>query len=248
MAVENQGERVRIEVGAEVMDAYVAAPSEPGRYGGVVLAHQLFGVTADIRGFADRLARSGYVVVAPDFHHRTAPGVELPVNEDGRARGFTLMRELTRDGVVADVAAALAYLRGRDDTSGVAGVLGVSLGGHLAYLAATRLAIPVTLVLYAGWLTGTEIPLSTPEPTLALTAGIGGRLVFVVGDRDRVVSAADRAAIAERLVAAGVSHEMVVVPGAGHAFLSEGTAEYSADAAERTWSLIEKELAAVDPS
>ncbi|WP_227838593.1 dienelactone hydrolase family protein [Nocardia aurantia] len=226
------------------MGGYLARPAAPGRYGGVVLAHQLFGVTADIRGFAERLAGLGYVAIAPDFHHRSAPGIELPVTEDGRARGFELMGELTRDGVVADMAAASAYLGGRDDTREVIGVLGVSLGGHLAYLAATRLAVPVTLVLYAGWLTGTEIPLSTPEPTLELTGGIAGRLVYVVGERDHVVAPADRELIADRLAAEGVSHEMVVVPGAGHAFLSAGTPTYSAEAAEFTWALIERELAA----
>ncbi|MCX4092786.1 dienelactone hydrolase family protein [Nocardia sp. alder85J] len=213
MTDEYESEQVRIAVGTGVMGGYLARPSAPGRYPGVLLAHQLFGVTADIRGFADRLAGLGYVALAPDFYHRSASGVELPTTDEGRERGFALMKEMTRDGVLADMRAAAAHLGGRAEVRTVTGVLGVSLGGHLAYLAATRLAVPVTLVLYAGWLTGTEIPVSTPEPTLDLTGGITGRVVYVVGERDHVVPAADRDRIADRLAAAGVSHEVVVVPG-----------------------------------
>ncbi|WP_196814416.1 dienelactone hydrolase family protein [Nocardia sp. BMG111209] len=246
MANEYVGERVRVEVGGEVMGAYLARPSAPGRYPGVVVAHQLFGVTADVRGIADRLAGQGRVAIAPEFHHRSGAGIELPVTDEGRARGFALMRELSRDGVVSDMSAAMSYLRARGEVRAVTGVLGVSLGGHLAYLAAARLAVPVTLVLYAGWLTGTEIPVSTPEPTVELTGGITGRLVYVVGEQDPVVPPADRRVIADRLVAEGVSHDLVVVPGAGHAFLAEGTAGYSPAAAEFTWALIERELADAD--
>jgi len=45
-------------------DAYVARPEAPGSYPGVILAHQLFGLTADVRAAADRIARLGYVVIA----------------------------------------------------------------------------------------------------------------------------------------------------------------------------------------
>lgn len=207
-------------------------------YPGIVLAHQLFGVTADVREVADRIAALGFVVLAPDFFHRAEPGVELPATDEGRARGFELMRTLSRTGVIEDVEAAIATLESREDVERVAGMVGLSLGGHLAYLAATRLPLPVTLVLYAGWLTGTDIPVSTPEPTLELSAGIKGRLVYVVGDADHVITAGQRAAIADRLRADGVDHEVVVIEGAPHAFLSDPDSPYLG----RTWELIAREL------
>lgn len=154
------------------------------------------------------------------------------------------MRGVGRPGALADVQAALAYLRTRPDSTGDVGMLGVSFGGHVAYYAATQTDLAVTIVLYAGWLTGTDIALSRPESTLDLTAGIKGRVLYVVGDEDHVIPEEQRAAIAAQLAAAGVRHDFVVLPGVPHAFLSEGTPSFRAEAAEETWRLIEQTLGA----
>jgi carboxymethylenebutenolidase len=106
----------------------------------------------------------------------------------------------------------------------------------------------LTIVLYAGWLTASEIPLSSPEPTLELTSGIKGRLVYVVGDADHVITEEQRTQIAKRLEDEGVPHDFVLLPGGiPHAFLSEDTPSYHAEAAESTWRLIKDALAAELP-
>jgi carboxymethylenebutenolidase len=158
----------------------------------VVLAHQLFGLTADVRAAADRIASLGYAVVAPDFFHRSEQAVVLPVTDEGRTRGFALMGQLTREGVLADVRAAISYL----DVPRV-GIVGLSMGGHLAWYAATQLDLAVTVALYA-----------------------------------------------DRLAADGVRHDMLVLPGAGHAFLAEGTPSYDEAAAGTAWQVITDVLAA----
>jgi dienelactone hydrolase/putative intracellular protease/amidase len=220
------------------LDAYVVRPA--GATAGVILAHQLFGLTADVRDAADRIAGLGYAVVAPDFFHRSERTVVLQADDEGRARGFALMGALTREGVLADVQAATGYLG-----AGRTGMVGLSMGGHLAYYAATQADLAVTVALYAGWLTGGDaMPLNQPEPTIELTAGIKGRLVYIVGDRDHVVTAEQRAEIAARLAADGVRHDLVVLPGAPHAFLAEGTSSYDAAAAAAAWQLIADVLAA----
>jgi len=222
-------------------DSYVVRPAEPGEYPGVIMAHQLFGVTADVRAAADRIAELGYIVIAPNFFHRSERRVELPADDAGRAHGFKLMGELTRSGVLADVETARSDLRAAGAVR-TAGMVGLSMGGHLAYYAATQTGLPVTVVLYAGWLTSTDMPVSQPEPTIELTGGITGKLVFITGSRDHVVTEAQRDAIAARLTAEGVRHEMIVIDGAPHAFLAEGTPAYHADAAAAAWRAIEQAL------
>ncbi|MEV1240101.1 dienelactone hydrolase family protein [Nonomuraea sp. NPDC049750] len=221
------------------MGGYLARPAGDGVHPAVIVAHQLFGLTEDVRAVADRIAGMGYVVLAPDYYHRADPGVELPATDEGRARGFELIATLSRTGVLYDTRAAADYLAARDDTSGAVGMVGLSLGGHLAYLAATQLGFPITVVLYAGWLTGTDIPVSGPEPTLDLTPGIKGKLVYIVGDRDHAIIEEQHAAIAERLQADGIRHEMVVLAGAPHAFLAQEDSPYHAE----TWQRIEQALA-----
>lgn len=217
---------------------YVARPAGTGRYPGVVVGHQLFGVDGPVRRFARRLAGAGYTAVVPDLYHRDAPGVDLPMDDDGRRRGFELLHRLSREEVVRDVAAAMRYLRGTAAAGRNVGMVGLSMGGHVAYLAACRLDLSATAVLFPGWLTGTEFGLSQPEPTLALTPGITGRLLFLVGADDHVVPAADREQIADALDSAEVDHEIVVYPDTPHAFFLDGAPTYRAGAATDAWERI----------
>ncbi|GAA3206124.1 dienelactone hydrolase family protein [Dactylosporangium siamense] len=211
---------------------YIARPPSGGAPHRVVLGHQLFGVDAGIRAFADRLAAAGCLVAVPDLFHRTAPGVELAQDDAGRARGFELLRALDRDEVVRDVAEAVDVLGG--DPARVS-MVGLSIGGHVAYLAAARLGLAATAVLYPGWLTGTEFALSRPEPTVALTPDISGRLLFLVGGADHVVPPADVDTVGAALREAGVRHEIVVYPDTPHAFLLPGPPTFRPEPAADAW-------------
>jgi carboxymethylenebutenolidase len=219
------------------MQMYIARPDGAGPHPAVIVLHQLFGVDASVRRCADRLAANGFLAVAPDLYHRSAPGVALPQDDAGRRRGFELMGELTRDGVVDDVQECLDWLRGPGRAGPRVGLLGVSLGGHAAFVAAARLDVAGTVVLFPGWLTGTEIPLSRPEPSVTLAGQIRGELLFLVGDRDHVVPAADIATIRAAL---RPGHEVVVYPDTPHAFFLDG----ETPAAEDAWRRTQKFLAA----
>ena len=88
------------------------------------------------------------------------------------------------------------------------------------------------------------MPVSTPEPTIELTAGIKGRLVYIVGDQDQVVTPEQRAAIDARLTAEGIRHDLIIIPGAAHAFLAEDTPAYQPAPAAQAWHIIADTLAA----
>lgn len=218
-----------------VLPAYLARPATPAATG-VIVAHELFGVNPGIRGVADDLAKAGYLTVAPEFYHRSAPpGRWLPRDDAGRAEGFGYLNQLQRQHALDDTAAAIAWLRARPGIERIA-MTGFSAGGHLAFLAACTLDIDRTAVLYGGWLTSTDIPLSQPAPTLDLAPGIGGRLLYLVGEDDFLITADQRKQIAEALRAAGPGNEVVSYPGADHAFWWPGTPQYSEQARQDAWS------------
>ena len=230
---------IRVEDGT-TMSAYLDRPKTLKTSTAVIVVHELFGVSPDIRGLVDELAGEGILAVAPEFYHRDAPaGLWFERNDDGRASAFEQLHLLQRDSAVLDVAGAIERILEEPGIDNVA-VLGFSAGGHLAYLAATQLPISTTIVLYAGWLPTTEIPLGRPEPTLSLTSGIRGRLVYLVGEDDALIDAGQRAEIEAALD--GVDGEVVTYPGAAHAFFWAGTPPYDEAARTDAWRRILTEV------
>jgi carboxymethylenebutenolidase len=236
---------VNEESGSSTVGAYMARPQAPGNYSGVIIGFELFGVTSYIQSIVERIAQLGYVALAPDFYHRSSPGIELEATAEGRARGFELLHQLTRQQALNDVRAAMIYLSNEEKCSKI-GTVGLSVGGHIAYLAATQFDLKATVAFYPGWLTAQDIPLSRPTPTLSLTPGIAehdGYLLFLVGEQDNLISASQREAIVKELQTARVRHELVSYPDTAHRFFYEEGESYRQVAADDAWRRVRAVLA-----
>jgi carboxymethylenebutenolidase len=229
--------KIPVEDGTS-LPAYLVRPAAAPAPAGVIVAHELFGVNPDMRGVADDLAAAGFLTIVPEFYHRdAAPGHWLQRDDGGREEGFGYLHRLGRDQALADVAAGIRWLRAEPRIERVA-MVGFSAGGHLAYLAACRLPVSRTAVLYGGWLPSTDIPLSQPTPTLDLTPGITGRLLYLAGEQDTLIDAGQREQIRTALATAGVDHELVSYPGAEHAFFWPGTPPFNREARDDAWRRI----------
>ena len=220
------------------LQAYVSRPAADTAPVGVIVAHELFGVNPDIRGVADDLAAAGYLTITPEFYHRVAPpGRWLGRDDRGRQEGFAYLNRLTRQQALDDTAACTGWLISQPAIEQTA-MIGFSAGGHLSYLAACQLPISRTAVLYGGWLPRTDIPMSQPSPTLALTAGIRGRILYLVGADDALIDAGQRREIRDALQEGSTDHEFVTYPGTAHAFFWPGTPAFSRQARDDAWSRI----------
>lgn len=215
---------IKIDNEQRLMKAYLASPAGSGKYPAVIIGMEIFGITDHIREITNLVAELGYVAIALDFYHRTAPGTELPYNQDGRTTGLELMHKLKRSEVLIDVKNSIDFLRSRADVTGKIGFLGFSIGGHIAYLAATQLDIKATACFYAGWLTNTDIELSRPDPTITLTGGIsknGGRIVYFVGDQDSLITEEQLKIMKTVLISTNTNFEILVYPNTKHGFFCE---------------------------
>ncbi|SFA85778.1 carboxymethylenebutenolidase [Collimonas sp. OK607] len=244
MSCEILQEQVAIPVPEDgsIIDAYVARPEQPGKYPAVIVGMELYGVNAEIRDAARRVAELGYVAIAPNFYHRTLPNDSLPFGAEGRDRGFEHLHHLSRPTVIADVRAVINFIHARQDVSERTGFLGFSMGGHIAYLAATQFDIAACACFYGGWLVNTDIELSRPEPTASLTAGIakhGGRLIYFVGELDHAVTREQREQLAAALEDAHVRHEMVVYPDTGHSFFGETRDTFHRVSRDDAWKRVQ---------
>jgi carboxymethylenebutenolidase len=123
--------------GTHCIGAYLAKP-EGNPNGGIVVAQEIFGVTAHIRELADGFAKEGYTAIAPAFFDYVENDVELDYDKAGTERGKALATEVGLDRAVEAVASAADSIR----SSGRIGVVGYCWGGTVALLAAQRLGLP----------------------------------------------------------------------------------------------------------
>lgn len=126
--------------------AYVARTAGTPK-AAIIVIPEIFGVNAGIRLKADKWAAAGYLAVAPDIFWRFAPGVELnPDVEAELQEAFGYFQQYDPAAGVYDIESAIKWLRGE----GVAkvGCVGYCLGGRLAYMAAARTDIDVSVGYY----------------------------------------------------------------------------------------------------
>jgi len=228
-------ERLTIPIGSQSMGAYLARPTAPGPHPGVIVFMEVFGVNHHIRAVTDRVAGEGYVALAPDVFHRTAPGIELGYDDAGLKRGIELMSKTTASEALADTKAALAALQARPDVDGRgAGVMGFCFGGHLTYLAACELPFAAAASYYGGGV-AVGAPGGEAPPTIDRTPGITGRILCFFGEKDDYIPLDQAEKIRAALAAAGVRHEVVIYPGVGHGFHCDERPSYDRTAADDAW-------------
>lgn len=228
-------ERVKVPVGSLAMPAYVARHTAPGTYPAVLVFMEIFGINHHIRSVADRVAAEGYVTLAPDVFHRTAPGIELAYDADGLTRGIELMTQVKASEALADVAGALAYLKDRPEVGGRGtGAMGFCFGGHLTYLSACEQPITAAASFYGGGI-AVGSPGNDGPPTIARTAKIKARMLCLFGEKDGYIPKEQVAQIKEALAAAKIRHEVVVYPGVGHGFFCDERADFDAASADDAW-------------
>ncbi len=204
-----------------VASAYLAKPaSELGC--GIVVIHDDWGLTEFIRDVCDRLARAGFVALAPDlFHGRIA---------DDRVTAEQLSKELELDSADADLEYAVAELFNQHATAGSkVGALGFGLGGSLALLLSSRhRRIGAAVDLYGAQ------PELLPElervtaPVLAIFAG-----------EDESVSESTVGVFESGFQRAGVSASVEVRAGVRNGYMNDARLDvHDAIAAADTWDAL----------
>lgn len=127
----------------QCVGAYLAPPKGTPK-GGIVVVQEIFGVNEHMRNVTDRFAEHGYVAIAPAFFDHIESGVELGYDEAGFKQGRELIAQISFDLAIEDVASAAESIK----SAGRVGCVGYCWGGTVAFLAATRLAMPA--VSYYG--------------------------------------------------------------------------------------------------
>jgi carboxymethylenebutenolidase len=185
------------------LPSYVSTSAADGPWPGVVVLHDLVGMSRDLRNQADWLADAGYLAVAPDLFR----GNRRPVCM------IRMIREtLRRQGpTFADIEAVGRWLSDREDCTGKVGAIGFCLGGGFALLMAADHRFDAASVNYG--------PVSSKAYSEDAFAGacpvVGSYGVKDPGNRGA------GARLDRILTAVGVDHDIKTYPDAGHSFMNE---------------------------
>jgi len=217
---------VTFPVAGGTLRGYLARPEGSGPWPGVVVLHEVFGLTDDIKRQADRFAERGYLALAPDLFAwgNTARCLMATLRTMFRGQGRAL----------DDVQGARAFLTDRDDCTGNVGVIGFCMGGGLALLVSPD-GFDVAAPNYG------DMPRRSEQLEGACP------IVGSYGYKDRRLrGTADK--LAGALTNLGVDHDVKEYPTAKHGFLFEHTGrtswtqplmvEYDPAAADDAWQRI----------
>lgn len=233
-------ERVEIPLpDGSQMSGYLARPEGGETLPGVIVWMEIFGVNGHIRDITERVAGEGYVALAPDFFHRSMPGIELGYDDAGFEQGMKGLQSLDADQMIADARAALGLLRDRADVSGKIGVMGFCIGGHMAYLTACETDVAAAASFYGGGIAAPAGP-GGKAATLSRTSGIQGKLLCLMGGKDLLIPKDQVAAMREALEGAGARHEIVVYADADHGFFCDQRGTYHAGSASDAWARLKQ--------
>jgi len=234
-------ERVSIPLpGGGPMGGYLARPKTGGPFSAVLVYMEIFGVNPHIRDVVERVAREGYLALAPDYFHRTGPGVEYGYDDAGFAGGMKLLGALRADEMIGDAKAAIAWLRKRPDVRGDRiGAMGFCIGGHMTYLTACETDVRAAASFYGGGIAAPAGPGGAPA-TIGRTGKLRGKLLCLFGGKDAFIPKSQVDAIRAALAKHGVRHEVVVYPEADHGFFCDQRGTYQKAAAEDAWKRVKQ--------
>ena len=232
--------------GSEELHAYVARPPSPDRRPGIVLIHHLPGWDEFYQEFAERLARHGYDVIAPDLYcragHSTPDDVAAKVRSVGGAAD---------DQVVADLAAARDWLLAQPSSNGKVGIMGSCSGGRHAVLTASRVpGFDAVVDLWGGAVVAAPDQLNDKRPVAPIdyTSDLQAPLLGIFGNDDQSPSPEQVDVHEAELRRLNKDFEFHRYDDAGHGFFYYHTTRYrpeqTMDAWGKLFDFLERRLSA----
>lgn len=201
----------------EETSGYLARPADDGSYPGIVMIHEWWGLNENIQRMAEILATHGYAVLAVDLYDD-----EVATSS---SRASELSSNLDQDRAVGNMQAAVNYLRNQEDASQVASLGWCFGGGQSLQLALSDVSLASTVIYYGSLVT---------DPSRLET--IDWPVLGVFGADDQVVPVDSVESFKASLDDIGITNEVYVYPGVGHAFANPSGSNFAPEASADAWT------------
>jgi carboxymethylenebutenolidase len=197
------------------LGGYRAEPAGAPK-GAVVVIQEIFGVNHHIRSVCDRLAKEGYVAIAPSIFDHTQPDFQTGYSPDEVANARKFIANPDWPAMLRDSQAAIDAVK----SVGPVGIIGFCLGGSIAYAAATKLSGLSAAVGYYG---GAVVRFAEDKPKVPT------QLHF--GEKDAGIPLTD----VETIKSKRPEVEVFIYPGAQHGFHCDERASYDKASSDIAW-------------
>ena len=213
--------------GGSEMNMYIARP-ESGRAPALIVMQEAFGVNDHIKDVAQRFAEQGYLAVAPELFHRTAPpGFTAPYGGD-----FSVLaphfQAVTPEHITEDGNAVYEWLlKDAQFNKTHVGAIGFCLGGRVSVVANARLPLQAAVSFYGG----------APPQLEDTVRDQHGPVLFFWGGLDKHQTPEVRRSVIDAFLKAGKQHINVEISDADHGFFRDVGQAYNPNAARQAWAL-----------
>lgn len=209
------------------MPAFLSLPPENSIKPAVVVLMEAFGLTQHIKDVARRIAKEGYLAIAPDLYYRELPNNKFAYDEVESAKSMMYGLDFSKI-LEEDIKATLNYLKSRVDVySDRIGVTGFCFGGSMTFYTATRfsaeiaVAAPFYGVVLDEWLE------AVTDITIPIYLFFGDTDPFIPSDRVKQIDS--------RFQELGKNYKLKIYENAEHGFFCHERSSYNRLAAEDSW-------------
>jgi carboxymethylenebutenolidase len=216
-----------VDVNGSAMSLYIARP-ETGRAPALIVLQEAFGVNDHIKDVTRRFAQQGYVAIAPELFHRTAPAGFTAAYGDMEAVKIH-MQAATPDAIEEDIHATYDWLLGdrQTDPSHI-GSIGFCIGGRASFIANAKLPLKCAVSFYGGGIAPNLLPLAAEQHA---------PMLFFWGGLDKHITPEVRNTIEQAMIVAGKKYINTVISDADHGFFCDARSAYNPTAAREAWAL-----------
>ena len=224
---------VTILAGDRDIPGYRARPSSGSAWPVVVVCQEIFGLHEYIKDVCRRLAREGYLAVAPDYYVRQG---DPKTAENVQAAAAIAMRK-PDDELFRDLDATCAWAASDGGNGEKLAIIGFCRGGRNVWAYAAQNPRLKAGVAWYGPVAGQPSAL-TPRAPLELVADIKCPILGLYGEADTGIPVDGLRTMETRMREAGKRFTLVIYPGAPHGFHADYRPSYREDPAKAGWRLM----------
>jgi carboxymethylenebutenolidase len=216
--------------------AYRARPERGSAFPVILVVQEIFGVHEHIKDICRRLAKVGYLAIAPELYARQGDVSKLTDINEIR----TVVSKVSDAQVLADLDATVAWAKESGEGNVLRlGITGFCWGGRIVWLYAAHQRQLKAGVAWYGRLVGTPSALQPKHP-IDVVSSLKAPVLGLYGAEDQGIPFETVEQMTAALRAAGGPSEIVVYPNAGHAFYADYRPSYRKEAAEDGWRRLQE--------